>query len=130
MYPPVNQRACPRATVEWPTVIMTLKGQMDGTIRNLSLSGAFIACAEMPDLDDRFILVTESENGIVLELTAEKVWAANFNLDGKTAFSGIGVRFTDVSEEDRQIIKSAVSHHLSRGKPVLHKVLEPTAIGM
>ena len=130
MYPRIEYRMCPRANVEWPAVIMTLNGQMDGTIRNLSLSGAFIACAEMPDLDDTFVLVTQADDGMVLKLTAEKVWSANFNLDGKTVFSGVGVRFTDVSEDDHQIIKSAVSHHLRQSKPTLHKVLKPVVVGL
>jgi hypothetical protein len=116
--------------VEWPAEIMTLNGQMDGTIRNLSFSGAFIACAEMPDLDDQFVLVTQTDDGMVLKLTAEKVWSANFNLDGNTVFSGIGVRFTEVSEDDRQIIKSAVSHYVSQSKPLLHKVLKPAIVGL
>jgi hypothetical protein len=93
---------------------MTVNGQMEGTIRNLSLSDAFIACAEMPDLDDEFVLVTQTDDGLVLKLTAEKVWSANFNLDRKTVFSGVGIRFTGVSEDDRQIIKRAVSHHVSQ----------------
>jgi len=109
---------------------MTLNGQMDGTIRNLSLSGAFIACAEMPDLDETFVLVTQADDGMVLKLTAEKVWSANFNLDGKTVFSGVGVRFTEVSEDDHQIIKSAVRHRLSQSEPALHKVLKPCVVGL
>jgi len=130
LYPRTEYRTCPRAAIEWPAVIMTLNGQMDGTIRNLSLSGAFIACAEMPDLGDRFVLVTQADDGMVLKLTAEKVWSANFNLDGKTFFSGVGVRFTEVSEDDHQIIKSAVSHHLSQSKPHRHKLLKATVVGL
>ncbi|HVO85173.1 MAG TPA: PilZ domain-containing protein [Syntrophobacteria bacterium] len=130
MYPRIEYRTCPRASIEWPAVIMTLNGQMDGTIRNLSLSGAFIACAEMPDLDDKFVLVTQADDGMVLKLTAEKVWSANFNLDGKTVFSGVGVRFTEVSADDHQIIKSAVSQHLSRSKPTPRKVRQPAVVGL
>ena len=130
MYPRTEYRTCPRAAIEWPAVIMTLNGQMDGTIRNLSLSGAFIACPEMPDLEDKFVLVTQADDGMVLKLTAEKVWSANFNLDGKTVFSGVGVRFTEVSEDDHQIIKSAVSQHVSQSKPLLHKALKPAVVGL
>jgi Tfp pilus assembly protein PilZ len=130
LYPRIEYRTCPRATVEWPAVIMTLNGQMDGTIRNLSQSGAFIACTEMPDLDETFVLVTQADDGMVLKLTAEKVWSANFNLDGKTVFSGVGVRFTEVSEDDHQIIKSAVSQHLSQSKPTLHELLKPAVVGL
>jgi hypothetical protein len=75
---------------------MTVNGQVDGMIRNLSLSGAFIAWAEMPDLDDEFVLVTQTDDGMVLKLTAKKVWSANFNLDRKTVFSSVAVRFTDL----------------------------------
>jgi len=67
---------------------------------------------------------------MVLKLTAEKVWSANFNLDGKTFFSGVGVRFTEVSADDHEIIKSAVSHHLSQSKPALRKVLKPAVVGL
>ena len=130
MHSSIEHRKYPRATVEWPAVIMTLNGQRDGMIRNLSLSGALIACPEMPDLDDRFVVVTQAEDGLVLKLTAEKVWSANFNLDGKTSFSGIGVRFTEVSEDDRQIIKSAVSYHLNDSGPLHRKVPERAVAGL
>ncbi len=108
---------------------MTRHGQMEGTIRNISLSGALIACVEMPALDDRFVLVAESDGGAVLKLTAEKVWSANFNLDGKTTFSGIGVRFTNVSEDDHRIIRNAVSHRLSPTQPIAEKVPKPAVGG-
>ncbi|HYA02426.1 MAG TPA: PilZ domain-containing protein [Syntrophobacteria bacterium] len=126
----LEHRKHPRVTIEWPAVLMTRDGQREGTIRNISLGGALIACVEMPALDDRFILVAESDGGVVLKLTAEKVWSANFNLDGKTVFSGVGVRFTEVSEDDHQIIKSAVSQHVSRSKPLRHKALKPAVVGL
>jgi hypothetical protein len=84
----------------------------------------------MPDLDDKFVLVTQADDGMVLKLTAEKVWSANFNLDGKTVFSGVGVRFTEVSEDDHQIIKSAVSQRVSRSKPLRHKALKPAVVSL
>jgi hypothetical protein len=121
----LEHRKHPRVTIEWPAVLMTRDGQREGTIRNISLGGALIACVEMPALDDRFILVAESDGGVVLKLTAEKVWSANFNLNGKTTFSGIGVRFTEVSEDNRQIIKKAVSHRLSPDQLIPKKAINP-----
>jgi len=121
----LEHRKHPRVTIEWPAVLMTRDGQREGTVRNISLGGALIACVEMPALDDRFILVAESDGGVVLKLTAEKVWSANFNLNGKTTFSGIGVRFTEVSEDNRQIIKKAVSHRLSPDQPIAKKTINP-----
>jgi hypothetical protein len=109
----VEHRKHPRVAIEWPAVLMTREGQMEGTIRNISLGGALIACVDMPALDDQFVVVAESDGGVILKLTAEKVWSANFNLNGKTTFSGIGVRFTNVSEDEHEIIRNAVSDRLS-----------------
>jgi hypothetical protein len=125
----VEHRKHPRVALEWPAVLMTREGQMEGIIRNISLGGALIACVEMPALDDQFVVVAESDDGAVLKLTAEKVWSANVNLNGKTTFSGIGVRFTNVSEDDHQIIKNAVSHRLSPNQPVETKVPKPPVVG-
>jgi hypothetical protein len=41
-----------------------------------------------------------------MSVTGRKAWAGNFNIDGKSVFSGVGVRFTEISREDRELISS------------------------
>jgi hypothetical protein len=39
-------------------------------------------------------------------LSSNIPWAGNFNIDGKSVFSSIGVRFTEISFEDRELISA------------------------
>jgi hypothetical protein len=89
---------------------MTLAGPLDAETQNLSLLGAFIRCAELPDLDDRFRVVIKPTERQFLLATAEKVWADTF-INDKETFHGIGVCFTYIVDDDRQRLGRMISDH-------------------
>jgi hypothetical protein len=87
-------------------VILTPKGTIKGETRNISVGGACIEYSEEADLNGELQIVLEHSKQRSMSVTGRKAWAGNFNIDGKSVFSGIGVRFTEISREDRELISS------------------------
>jgi len=51
-----------------------------------------------------------------LNVKAEVVWASTYGLDDEITPRGMGVRFMDITGEDRGIIAKAVAEHLAKKK--------------
>ena len=102
----VDKRLHPRILVSWPVVILTPEGAIDGETRNISVGGACIQYSEEADLNGELQIVFEYSKQRSMSVTGRKAWAGNFNIDGKSVFSGVGVRFTEISREDRELISS------------------------
>ena len=101
-----EKRLHPRIPVKWPVVILTQKGAIKGETRNISVGGACIEYYEEADLNGELQFVFEHSTQRSMSVTGRKAWAGNFNIDGKSVFSGVGVRFTEISREDRELICS------------------------
>ncbi len=107
----IEKRRHPRIPVKWPVVLNTPQGSITGETVNISVGGALIFYSEKPELSDDFRIVLNASEEHALSITCEKIWSRNFNIDGKTVFMGMGVRFTDISVDDRQFISSLVADH-------------------
>ena len=101
-----EKRLHPRIPVNWPVVILTPKGAIKGETRNISVGGACIEYSEEADLNGELHIVFEHSEQRSMSVTGRRAWAGNFNIDGKSVFSGVGVRFTEISREDRELISS------------------------
>lgn len=102
----IEKRLHPRIPVNWPVVILTPKGAIKGETRNISVGGACIEYSEEADLNGELHIVFEHSEQRSISVNGRKAWAGNFNIDGKSVFSGVGVRFTEISREDRELISS------------------------
>ena len=102
----IEKRLHPRIPVNWPVVILTPKGAIKGETRNISVGGACIEYSEEADLNGELHIVFEHSKQRSMSVTGRKAWAGNFNIDGKSVFSSIGVRFTEISFEDREFISA------------------------
>jgi len=102
----VDKRLHPRILVNWPVVILTPEGAINGETRNISVGGACIQYSEEADLNGELHIVFEHSEQRSISVNGRKAWAGNFNIDGKSVFSSIGVRFTEISFEDRELISA------------------------
>ncbi len=102
----VEKRLHPRIPVNWPAVVVTANGSIEGEVRNISVGGAFIQYSEKADLNGELQIVFENSEQRSMSVTGRKAWTGNFNIDGKSVFIGVGVRFTEISREDRELISS------------------------
>ncbi len=105
----VEKRLHPRIPVNWPAVVVTAHGSIEGEVRNISVGGAFIQLSKEGDFSgDSQIHLQPSEQRSI-PVTGRKVWSGNFNFDGKIVYSEVGVQFTDISPEDGEYIASLAS---------------------
>jgi PilZ domain len=105
----VEKRLHPRIPVNWPAVVVTAHGSIEGEVRNISVGGAFIQLSKEGDFSgDSQIHLQPSEQRSI-SVTGRKAWSGNFNFDGKEVISGVGIQFTDISPEDQEFITSLTS---------------------
>ena len=104
-----EKRLHPRIPVNWPVVILTPKGAIEGETRDISVGGAFIKYSDEGDLRGDLQIVLKPSEQRSIPVTGRKVWSGNFNFDGKEVYSGVGIQFTDISPEDGEYITSLSS---------------------
>ena len=105
-----QKRVHPRSEVEWPVIMMTPEGDLNGTIENISLGGAYIRCETMLIKNDLFLICILAQDREGSWLGAEVIWIDfPLNTDTESVPIGMGVRFTDMSEDDLQFITEVVS---------------------
>ena len=103
MVPDTERRIYPRAEIRWPVTIKTAQDTIEAKLRNLGVGGAYIHCDRSPEPGEIVDLILQTPTGASLEITAEVVWA------GKVLALGMGVRFVEISDEDRQYIEKTVT---------------------
>ena len=107
MTPETERRTYPRADIRWPVTIESKGGIIEANLRNLGIGGAYIHCEETPDPGERVYLTIQPPDTSALKVVAEVIWA------GKVLALGMGVRFVEISDEDRRFISDTVSKLLS-----------------
>jgi len=109
----LEMREAIRAGVTWPVTIESAEGILKGETINVSIGGAFICCQKLPALEKTFRLTLNPPQHQPLKAIAEVVWS-NFNVpESEIVHRGIGIRFSEISHEDRQFIaKTVKDHHL------------------
>ena len=105
-----ENRRYPRAKIKWPVVMNTPTGLVDGHTQNISLGGAFVRCREIPDLQDNFRMVMTTKERLIL-VNAEVVWSNENESNDKSTFHGMGIRFTNISSNDRTFLRSVISSY-------------------
>jgi c-di-GMP-binding flagellar brake protein YcgR len=114
MTEPQEKRQYPRARVACPVIMETSQGVVDGRTRDISLGGAFVqtwkplkpkevlylAILDVPLLDHH------------LPIKAEVLRSYTSMYDDPQAQSGLGLRFSKISEVDRESLSTLISSHL------------------
>ena len=101
-----------RILVNWPVVVQTPRGVIEGETRDISEGGIFVEYPEHPDLGEEFQAIIKPSRDRTIMVTGKKAWCGNININGKTSYSGMGVRFMEISPEDRQFISALVEKKL------------------
>jgi hypothetical protein len=97
-----ERRRHERANIRWPATVETSRGLMEGETKNVSQSGAYIECALPSEPGEEVTLRILPPDRAPLKIAAEVIWTA-----GNSPF-GMGMVFTEISEEDRTYIAEAV----------------------
>jgi len=112
-----EKRGYTRAEVNWPVVILTMRGAMVAETKNISASGAFIFCGAPLHPKEKLRVFIMAPNRSALNVTAEVAWSNPLTAQGNTPPCGLAIRFTRISAADRQFLRDvAAERHGSQDK--------------
>ena len=104
-----EKRRNPRVAISWQAFI-EMAGQTDNVqLKDISLGGAFVVCAEPLALNDKFKISIRIPNRELLILNAEVVWSNSNVPADRVVNRGMGIRFIENTEEDRQRLNEALA---------------------
>ena len=111
-----EKRRHPRIAISWQAFI-EMSGQTNNVqLKDISLGGAFVVCAEPLALNDRFKISIRMPNRELLLLNAEVVWS-NSNVPADRVINrGMGIRFIENTEEDRGRLNKALADSIEDGQ--------------
>ena len=110
-----EKRCHPRLAVSWVASIENSPSGDSVQLRDISLGGAFVVCAEPLELNDKFEICIHLPDKKRLQLNAEVVWS-NMNVpEEKVVNRGMGIRFIDNDESRRRKLNDALSAALEDG---------------
>ena len=126
-----ENRVYPRAKLKW-IVLRKVDGKVsEGVTKDISVSGAYVCCAKPLRLNEVVDMVIKAPDKS-LSVRAEVVWSNIYGPDDDINPRGMGVRFLEISGEDRKVIAKAVMQHLKSDKeeidPKLLQTLETIII--
>ena len=107
-----ERRQFARVEVTWPVTMLTSKGPIEGEIVNISLGGAFVSCEKQPDSSEKFRMVIKVPHSRQFIRATVRIARSNiYDPSGASESIGMGVRFVDISEDDRQYIREMVAEN-------------------
>ncbi len=105
----LEKRRYPRAEVNWPVTMLTASGPIEGEVTNISPGGAFVTCSEQPGLNETFRLVIKVPFGRQYLLATGRVARSSlYAPDDRGLLRGVAVRFTEISDSDRDLLNQVV----------------------
>jgi c-di-GMP-binding flagellar brake protein YcgR len=118
MEPKIDRRSGKRVKlIKWPANILIKDKSIDGITRNISVHGAFIYYFQphgnnLPlQLHEVVDLIIEATGVAPLFISAEVIWSHTLSSDEKNTLFGVGLRFIEVAEKDRQFLQDFVTVH-------------------
>lgn len=107
-----EKRKHPRVAVSWPAQMETSEGQIEVQLKDISLGGAFVVCQNPLPLNEQFSLIINASKQGPFALNSEVVWS-NVNVpEDKVINRGMGIRFIQNTDADRQRLNQVIMAHL------------------
>ena len=104
-----EKRAHPRIAISWKASIEAASQADDVQLKDISLGGAFVVCADPLPLSEKFKISIQIPGQELLGLTAEVVWSNKNMPANKVVNRGMGIRFIENTEKDRQRLEKALA---------------------
>ncbi len=104
-----ERRRHARVDVNWPAVVQHTSGGMVAEMENIGANGAFIRCDKPLRPREKFKLHIVTPNHSPLSASAEVAWLQVLCAEKDVPPCGMGIRFTRVSSDVRQYIRTFVA---------------------
>lgn len=107
-----EKRQFPRARVNLFVVVQTKQGVISTETHDISLAGAFIRALNPFWPDEVFKILMKIPNlDRPISSNAQVVWARSRKSDPSLLPTGIGVKFVQLSNRDRNLLERIISTH-------------------
>ena len=103
-----ERRTPARIRVKWPVVIITDRGVVVAETRDISNEGAFISCDLPLSPKEKLRLFIMAPDRRPFEIPAEVAWSTPHGPTTDSVSSGMGVRFTETSAPQHQVLRNMV----------------------
>ena len=114
----------PRIKTNWPVSVSHPTGEIEGVTTAVSPTGVFIRCPKPLKLNEVFDMTIDAPDRSFVA-RGEVVWSNRYGPDDDVTPRGMGVRFLELSDEDRLFISGAVTeHNTAKQEPDLMSTLE------
>ncbi len=96
-----NRRAHPRVEFNWPAILLNDQGRIQGKIKDISRGGALVLVNSRVELGESVKMVVElTEFDDVITAKGLIVRVVSLSDDDDVPLYGLGVQFTEISEQD------------------------------
>ena len=107
-----NKRKYIRIKGSWPVVIRTAHGALVAETNNINTHGAYIVCDKpLPSKTELRVFIM-FPNRRYVEILAKVIWSYPYGSAFDNTPCGMGIRFTRVTDVDREFISSLSSGYL------------------
>ena len=105
-----QKRQYTRVGVSYPVAIINNQGAIQGEAKNLSFGGALIIVHELPTLNGAplELAIQIPDYNYAIFVVAEVVRVEVYEVNGSSVSYSLGVRFSDISEEDLDFLATEV----------------------
>jgi len=99
-----ERRQDPRVGLKLPVTMETVNGKMEAETLNVTQSGAFIICKNPLSVKEALSLSINLPKDDSLTMNAQVIWSNKNVPEEKVVNRGMGVRFVQVSSENRRLL--------------------------
>lgn len=103
-----NRRVHDRILVEWNVDCTTEETFLYASIANISAMGIFIRTTEPLSVGTEMDLSFSSPGAVAFKLTGQVAWVNPLRPDGDNPNPGMGIRFVDLTQGDRERLVDVV----------------------
>jgi Tfp pilus assembly protein PilZ len=115
MVPNVESEAYKRANIKWLVLIKNNGKVIEGATLTVGPSGVFVSCAQPLKLNETCELrIKAKDRNDPIHAVGEVVWSNIHGQDDYYTPRGMGIKFTQISDKDRDFISAEVVRHLRR----------------
>jgi uncharacterized protein (TIGR02266 family) len=108
-----ERRRHPRVKAKWSVTLETAQGVINTETLDISLEGAFVRCLDPLQPEEPFKMVINIPNSDRrLAVDSEVVWVNVHGPDHSVTPRGMGVQFTQLSNNDRQFLNRMIINHV------------------
>jgi Tfp pilus assembly protein PilZ len=105
---PLGRRQFSRTVVRWPVTLLTSQDKTEGETENVSPTGVFISCKNVPISEGSVRMVIRVPGHQPINVAGRVVWSTVVKPNEGPPSFGVGVQFTKISDSDSHFLREVI----------------------